>query len=198
MSLPSVVRITYDQWVNSGWTDVLVAAAVAHAVPGAVVTLGHADGVSTTVSYDPTADLDPCGLRSLLSREIWGGTGYGARVRSVSIGGSVEACGGGVFACAAGADRYWCFVTTLGPSAARALAAARYHPFPTDDVILRLVGDMALGVTVGIFRCDHPASTYKLEPMARDTRAACAVEELISEASGAGSHPSWDHSPDHP
>ena len=159
---------------------VRLAAALAHTVSDAVLTLTYADGTILAVSFGPAADLDPCALRSLVTSAISStAEPWTAALVSIDLAGSLSPVGGGVYRRRGEQGRECLFATTLCPYAVQRALAECEVPIPSDRIDVSVRCDAALGVSVGVVRVPECDVAY-LEDIAVRAQAACLVEELVT------------------
>ena len=160
--------------------QVRLAAALAHTVSDAALSLTYVDGTVLSVSFGPGADLDPCSLRSLVGSAIESpGDRWTDQVVSIGFAGSLSPVGGGVYRRRGEQGRECLFATTLCPYAVQRVLAECEVPIPSDRIEVSVRCDAALGVSVGVVRVPESDLAY-LEDVAVRAQAACLVEELVS------------------
>jgi hypothetical protein len=163
--------------------QVRLAAALAHTVSDAALSLTYADGTVLSVSFGPGSDLDPCSLRSLVGAAIESPADrWTDQVVSIGFAGSLSPVGGGVYRRRGEQGRECLFATTLCPYAVQRVLAECEVPIPSDRIEVSVRCDAALGVSVGVVRVPESDLAY-LEDVAVRAQAACLVEELVSTGS---------------
>src|SRR5262245_52840651 len=136
-----------DRPVTVRLDDLRLAAALAHAMLDADLELcGH--GRRWLVSYGrPDATLDPCAFRTLVLTALRGCAAPFLDVEQIAFVGGLREIGGGVFE-HHGLDGPERLVATWLPAATVEALLVDAPPEAGDDVEVRVVGDLELGVTV--------------------------------------------------
>jgi hypothetical protein len=158
--------------------QVRLAAALVHAIPGALLSVETCWRERVTVGRHVSCDLDPCRFRSLVAASRCPGRPDLARhVDRVELAGSVRHLGGGVLRTCTGRGVEQRWVATL-------LAPDVVVDWLTDqscgDAIEASVRpDAGLGVTLVVASTADPLATGMLEELGLSLAARVAVDELI-------------------
>jgi hypothetical protein len=167
-----------------------LATALAHTIPGVTLELAGAPGDEMTVAYDRLdAALTPCQLRAAVLAEGRAGLRLLDTVSSVRIGRGLEHLGGGLYrrSGAAGDERWFATLLDLETSSATFDRCDLDIPHETMNVTLR--PDAALGVTVVRIATNDPAFGFRLDEVGFWALAACMVEETVHACVGTTSRP---------
>ncbi|MDY7102442.1 MAG: hypothetical protein S0880_14765 [Actinomycetota bacterium] len=162
-----------------GPTELRIAAALVHAVPGACLLVVRHDGQVVRVSAGTGADLDPCAFRSAVASAEAATADPAAEIAGLDFVGEVVDQGGGVYRSRAVAGERW-FATLLCPERTRAELTDDPPGAPADVVGAWLVGDRALAVTVVRISATAQVADPVLDEVARWAAARCLVSELES------------------
>lgn len=130
-----------------GLTELRIAAALVHAVPGACLLVVRHDGGLVRVSRDEHADLDPCAFRSMVAAAGPDRADPSEDVADLDLVGDVVDQGGGIYRSRSHGGERW-FATLLCPERTRAELSEDPPGVSADVAGAWLVADRALAVTV--------------------------------------------------
>ena len=157
-----------------------LAVALGHTAPAAELRLRTVDGDAVVVAGHHTADIDPCAMRRIVqSGACARGVDCSGRVAEVTVGGSLEDLGAGVYRLARrGVEQRW-IASLLEPHRiAAVLDGVGVDGVPHDAVHACLEPDPDLGVTVLVIASPDARYRHHLDEYAAQAAAACYVEEL--------------------
>lgn len=161
--------------------DVRFAVGLAHAVPGAELTIRRADGGEVMVAHREGADLNLCWLRRLVMEGAgpWTSNRW---VEVVGVGGTLAPTGEGLWASDQPESKRW-FATALRPDlVAAVLAELDTSDIGEEDIEVVLKPDPCLGMTAVGVSAQAPELEERRNELARRAHAACMVDELIWSA----------------
>ena len=160
------------------------AAALMHSVAGARLRVELQSGSSTTVSFDPDADLSPCDWRSIVAAACITHVDelgeYSSQVAGLRFERGLDLCGHTVRHTHEGKLEFW-FASTLDPDHLRNIFTAYEAPIHPATLNASIVGDTKLCVTLGRLREVAPCSRQHLHAMATDLVHQAAVTELTGD-----------------
>lgn len=174
-------------------SDLELAAAVAHAVPGAQLTIRSANGGHVVVGHHPAADLSLCELRRrLVGRRHAAATGGGVAagpagvepVRLLDIGGVLDAVGGGVFRDVSDRLTRWVVSSACAGRTVRALRATPLDDIPEECVTAALRPDRHLGATVVGLRVEGDRRAGAVDDLALRLATSLLIAEVVPAALG--------------
>lgn len=169
--------------------------ALVHSSPGATLHLECASGATVVAGAHGSADLSPCQLRRVVSAAAHpAGFGVVEHITAMSVGGSLEQVGPGMFDDRSGEWPTTRIASLLGPAAVEsALSSVTLDGAHGDRLDARVSADVVLGVSCVAISGDGGDSPRVLEHVAVAAAAAILIREceLIPRAgSRAGFGPS--------
>jgi hypothetical protein len=165
-----------------------LATALAHTVPGVTLELVGRPGDVITVAYDRLdAALNPCHLRAGVLAESWVYRRLLDTISSVRVGRGLEHLGGGLYRrFGVTSDERW-FATWLDHESSSAVFDRCELDVPPETMNVTLRPDPALGVTAVRIAANDPALGFRLDEVGFWALAACMAEETIHACVGIAS-----------
>lgn len=171
--------------------DLALGAAVAHAVPGAQLTIRSANGGHVVAGHHPAADLSLCELRRrLVERRHAAATGSGVAagpagvepVRLIDIGGVLDAVGGGVFRDVSDRLTRWVVSSACAGRTVWALRATPLDDVPEEWVTATLRPDRPLGATVVGLRVEGDITAGRIDDLALRLASSLMIADVVPAA----------------
>ena len=165
-------------------------AALVHSTPGATLHIECRRRRSLLVGHGPSADLSPCQFRHVLAAEATAtGSGVVSMIDSVSVGGTLEPLGAGIYcdsnATTGGGRR---LASLLGPLLVeQVLRGVEVAGAEHRGVHAHLAPDPMLGVVCVHLGGPSTVAPEMLDDVALATAAALLAEEAADAARAAGS-----------
>jgi hypothetical protein len=162
-------------------TQVRIAVALAHSIPGVRLQVTLRDGSTVLVGAGCLGALTPCQFRAAIVDRDRGQVLLEA-IESVAVSGGLADLGGGLYerGGANGDQTERWFASTLAPDAIADALTGSIAGIPDDAFETVLRPDPELGAGTVCLRAIHPALDHRLDDVAHWALSRCLVAELLA------------------